>query len=126
MQFVITPNSTAFLQITYSISDNSENITAQSIYSNWSTYFTPVKYWYKLGSNPSPGLNTSEVGMTATPVNVTATGKYILTATYEVSALANAKQGAYITNIFSTCGPQIVLTVGYSLYNGPGLTGVYL
>src|SRR5439155_7825920 len=63
MQFVIRPNSTAFLQITYSISDNSENVTAQSIYANWSEYILPIQYWYKLGNTPTSGQSTTEVGM---------------------------------------------------------------
>ena len=122
MQFVIRPNSTAFLTITYWIS-NVDNTTALSIYANWTYYFRPIQYWYRLGSSPTPGMNTSQVGMTAYPVNATANGNHVLTSTYEVSASANAEQGAFNAAWFDTCGPQIVLTVGYSLYNGPGLTG---
>jgi hypothetical protein len=120
MQFVIKPNSTAFLQINYTIS-NPENITAQTIYANWSEYIHPIQYWDRLGSTTIMGLNTSTVGMTAIPVNVTASGTYVLSTTYEVSALANAEQGAYIASWFSLCGPVLVLTVGYALYTGPGL-----
>jgi len=126
MQFVIKPDSTAFMQITYTIPNSDANITAQSIYANRSQYFTPIEYWYRLGSNPSPGLSSSEVGMNAIPVNVTANGIHSLTSTYEVSTSATAQQGAYIASFWSTCGPQIVLTIGYSFYSGPGLTGSYL
>jgi len=123
MQFVIRPNSTAFLQTTYSISEYTQNNTAKSIYANWTQYFLPIEYWYKLGSTPSGALSASQVGMTAYPVNVTTSGDYVLTSTYEISAMANALQGAYTAGWFSTCGPQIVITIGYNLYTGPGLTG---
>ncbi|OLB71477.1 hypothetical protein AUI06_03725 [archaeon 13_2_20CM_2_52_21] len=122
MQFVIKPNSTAFVQTSHYVPSNSENITAQSIYTNWSEYIRPIQYWYKLGSSQVM-LNASQVGVTATPVNVTANGNHTLITTYEVSALANAKEGAYITTWFSTCGPLLVFTVGYTLYTGPGLSG---
>ena len=126
MQFVIKPNSTAFIQTTYSIPSNSDNITAQSIYANRSEYFTPIQFWYKLGNSPSLGLNTSQVGMTAMPVNVTANGNHSLNSTYELSTSATAQEGAYAANWWSICGPQIVLTIGYSYYTGPGLQGKYL
>lgn len=126
MQFVIRPNSTGSLTVTYIIANNSENITAQTIYANWTSYFRPVEYWYKLGPNTAL-LNASRVGMNAYPVNASANGKNILSSTYEISALANAQEGAYYTTWFSTCGPQIVITIGYTLYAGPGLAdGKYL
>ena len=127
MQFVIKPNSTAFLDTTYYIANISSSINAKTIYANWTHYFRPIEYWYRLGSGNSsrygPWLNASQVGMTAFPVNVTANGNHIVTSTYEISASPNAQQGAYIGNWFAQCPPQTVLTIGYTPYNGAGLPG---
>ncbi|TMI24933.1 hypothetical protein E6H36_07665 [Candidatus Bathyarchaeota archaeon] len=70
-------------------------------------------------------LTDAEVGLAAATVDVTVTGNHTLTATYEVSASASALNGAYTGTFWSTCGPQVVLTIGDSFYTGPGLGGVY-
>jgi hypothetical protein len=118
-QFVIKPNSTAFLRISYYAPFD----TAQDIYANRSKYFFPTQYWGKLGTNSI--LSDAEVGLAAAPVNVTVTGIHTLNATYEVTALASAQNGAYLGVFWNICGPQLVLTVGDSFYNGPGLDGIW-
>lgn len=120
-QFVLKPNSTAFLQITYYSGLNN----VRNIFGNNSVYFKPIEYWYKLGSNSSNPtyLSDNQTGIMAAPINVSTSGNQTLSVSYEISADSSAKQGAYVLGLPGTCGPMYVLTIGNSFYNGPGLTG---
>lgn len=122
MQFVIRPGTTAFLQVTYRMIGYNINSNATYVAANSAAYLSPIKYWLPVGT-VNTFLNTSQVGMTAIPINATASGTYVLNTIYEISTASNATQGAYNAGWFDTCGPQIIMTIGYSLYTGPGLSG---
>ncbi len=126
-QFVIRPNSTALLEITYSHFREGES-AAQGFYADNAKYITPVRSWANIASRSPPIhiYNSTEIGLWATPINTALTDNMSsLTATYQVSASATALTGPYVGDFFSTCGPDIVLTVGSGLYTGQGLGGVW-
>ncbi len=120
MQFVMKPNSTTFVNMTYFTGGNA----ALSIYGNQSQYFIPIQYLSELPSDT--GISSNQSGIIIAPVLVAVKGNYTLSAIYEISASASAMKASYIASFPETCGPQVVLTVGNSFYNGPGLTsGAY-
>jgi hypothetical protein len=122
MQFVMKPNSTAFINMTYFTGGRE---SAQSIYANRSRYFVPIQYLSELppSNHSANDLSSSQSGVIIAPVNVAVNGNNTLSVIYEASASASAMKASYIVGLPETCGPQVVLTVGNSFYNGPGLTG---
>jgi hypothetical protein len=114
-QYVIEPNSTAFLTIKYL----AWKYTAQAIYGNRSVYFAPIDRWAVANLNSSQILSSTEAGISAAPVNETIVGSYIINATYEISASSSALHLSYFAPFWSTCGPEIIITVGYGFYTGP-------
>jgi len=122
VQYVITPSSSANLTINYYLG----SYTAQHILDNSSDYFHPVESWAQVGSKSASPLSPSDVGLFATPNGESTTGNRTLTASYELTTLSSALKGAYVGYFWSNCPPQIVITVGNSLYAGPGLNeGLY-
>jgi hypothetical protein len=121
-QYVLKPNSTGLLKIEY----YAPSMRAEDIYANQSYYFKPIDSWFKLGTNTSAEnffLSDAQAGISASPMNMTVTGNHTLTETYEINSSSYALKGAYILDVTGTCGPALILTIGNSVYIGPGLSG---
>src|SRR5216683_3785573 len=74
-QFVIRPNSTALLEITYSHFRGVGVYSAQGFYADSAKYITPVHAWGNLANNSPPlrDYNSTEISLWATPINTTLT-----------------------------------------------------
>jgi hypothetical protein len=112
-QFVIAPNSSAFLVVYYNVFYGN----ASDIYKDWSSYFSGIRNWVTVPSNEI--LSNSQAGLFASAVNESATGSQSLTVTYEISASSSAPDHTYTMQIWDWCGSGLLISVGESLYTGP-------
>lgn len=118
-QFLMKPNTTAYINITYT----EMSISPNTVNANSSTYFGPIQLLKVSGSN-ALSIEASSVGIKGGSISVSILGNTSLSVIYEISASASAQQGTYLMHLWSAC-PGPLLTVGNTLYDGPYSSGVF-
>ncbi|HKW05537.1 MAG TPA: hypothetical protein VJN71_09590 [Nitrososphaerales archaeon] len=114
-QFLMAPGSTAYVNITY----NTLTQPASEIFNKSTSYFQRLVQLYQLNGSGQPlRVNSSTVGISVYPINVTILSNTYLAAIYVISSSTSSPRDTYLLPFWSVC-PLPLLTIGDTMYSGP-------